>query len=200
MMLIEETSVADNDLPIAEFKAHLRLGTGFADDTLQDVLLASFLRAAIAAIEARTGKILLSRSFSWTLTAWRDTAEQALPIAPVTDITEVALVASDGTETQVGPATYRLERDHHRPMLVASGQCLPRIPPGGEAEVTFVAGFAAVFGDLPADLAQAVMLLAAYFYEHRGSTGLSSDALPYGVAVLLERYKTVRILAGSARS
>ena len=56
MMLIEETAVPLAALPLAEFKAHLRLGTGFADDDIQDPVLESFLRAAMAAIEARTGK------------------------------------------------------------------------------------------------------------------------------------------------
>jgi uncharacterized phiE125 gp8 family phage protein len=30
----------------------------------------ALLRAAMAAVEARTGKILIEREFSWTLTAW----------------------------------------------------------------------------------------------------------------------------------
>jgi uncharacterized phiE125 gp8 family phage protein len=63
MMLIEETTVPDAALPVAEFKAHLRLGTGFGDDALQDPVLRSFLRAAMAAIEARTGKVLITRPF-----------------------------------------------------------------------------------------------------------------------------------------
>ena len=71
-MLIEETAVPQAALPVNEFKAHLRLGTGFSDGDVQDMVLESFLRAAIAAIEARTGKILVERSFSWTLTRWRD--------------------------------------------------------------------------------------------------------------------------------
>ena len=57
MMLIEETAIADAALPVDQFKAHLRLGTGFAEDNVQDEVLKGFLRAAIAAIEARTGKV-----------------------------------------------------------------------------------------------------------------------------------------------
>ncbi|MEM7295556.1 MAG: hypothetical protein AAF330_02850 [Pseudomonadota bacterium] len=71
MMLVEEIQLPSEALPVTTFKAHLRLGTGFADETLQDSVLESFLRAAVAAIEARTGKILLTRTFSWTLGAWR---------------------------------------------------------------------------------------------------------------------------------
>ncbi|MGR3464306.1 head-tail connector protein, partial [Limimaricola sp.] len=60
MRLIETGAVPEAALPIEGFRAHLRLGTGFAEDGLQDAGLAGFLRAAIAAIEARTGKVLLA--------------------------------------------------------------------------------------------------------------------------------------------
>lgn len=76
MMLIEDTAVGTEALPLAVFKEHLRLGTGFADDGLQDSLLESFLRSGMAAIEARTGKALIERRFSWTVSRWRGAAEQ----------------------------------------------------------------------------------------------------------------------------
>lgn len=63
MMLNEETTVPDAALPVEEFKAHLRLGSGFGNDTVQDAVLVSFLRAAIAAVEVRTGKALIERDF-----------------------------------------------------------------------------------------------------------------------------------------
>jgi len=83
MMLVEETTVPLAALPVTQFKQHLRLGTGFGDDAVQDAVLESFLRAAMAAVEARTGKILIARDFSWTLTQWRSGDAQALPVAPV---------------------------------------------------------------------------------------------------------------------
>ncbi|MCE8441890.1 head-tail connector protein, partial [Rhodovulum sulfidophilum] len=56
MMLIEQTRVPGAALPLAQFKAQLRLGTGFAGEENQDAYLEALLRAAIAAVEARTGK------------------------------------------------------------------------------------------------------------------------------------------------
>lgn len=195
MMLVEETTVSASSLPVEQFKAHLRLGTGFADDSLQDAVLESFLRAAMAAIEARTGKILLEREFSWSVSAWRDDRAQALPIAPVREIIELAIVARDGTEVVIDPATYWLERDHSRPRLVATSR-LRGIAVGSVAEVVFLAGFAQSFDALPADIAQAILMLAAYFYEHRDATNLGDMSVPYGVSVLIERYKTIRLVAG----
>src|SRR6056297_1223845 len=64
MMLIEETTVPQSALPLGLFKEHLRLGSGFSDDGLQDGLLEGFLRSAMAAIEGRTSKVLIERDFA----------------------------------------------------------------------------------------------------------------------------------------
>ncbi|WP_120500958.1 head-tail connector protein [Roseovarius sp. EL26] len=196
MMLIEETAVSQAALPLAEFKAHLRLGTGFDDGTLQDPVLESFLRAALAAIEARTGKALITRVFSWTVTRWRDPAGQALPIAPVSTVTSLVLRNQTAEEEVIDPAHYRLEMDMQRPILRPAGTMLPLVPDGSVAEVKFAAGYGPAWGDLPADLAQAVLLLAAHYYEYRDETALGGGCMPFGVTSLIERYRTVRLFAG----
>jgi len=196
MMLVEETQVPTANLPVDALKDHLLLGTGFADGTVQDAVLESFLRAALAAIEARTGKVLLTRSFSWTLSVWRDPCAQPLPVAPVSAVTELAIVDRNNIRTVIDPNSYFLEVDQSRPRLVAHG-LLPVIGKGAVAEILFDAGFATDFGDLPADLAQSVLMLAAHYYENRAVTGASEDMMPYGVSVLIERYKTLRTVAGA---
>ncbi len=50
-------------MPVQALKNHLRLGTGFADDGMQDGLIEGYLRAAMAAIEGRIGKALIARQF-----------------------------------------------------------------------------------------------------------------------------------------
>lgn len=195
-MLIEETTVPKAALPIAQFKAHLKLGTGFSDDDVQVPVLESFLRAAIASIEARTGKVLIERVFSWELIAWRTSYGQALPIAPVKAITGVVLRHRSGSEEVANPAHYRLERDMHRPRLMPVGTILPPVPSGGAVVVRFRAGFAEAWSDLPADLGQAVLLLAAHYYEYRADTALGGGCMPFGVTSLIERYRTVRLLGG----
>lgn len=67
MMMVEMSSVSSALLPITELTDHLRLSSGFADDGSQDAQLESCLRAALAAIEARIGKALFRRGFSWHL-------------------------------------------------------------------------------------------------------------------------------------
>lgn len=196
MMLTEETTLPSAGLPLATFKAHLHLGTGFAEDNLQDPLLEGFLRAAMAAIEARIGKVLLERGFVLELTRWADPAGQPLPLAPVTEVTAVVLRDAQGVESPVPVARWRLERDMQRPCLRAAGGVLPAIPQGGHVLLRFRAGLSDDWPGLPADLAQAVLLLAAHFYEYRQDTGLGSGCMPFGVTSLIERYRSLRLSMG----
>jgi len=194
MMLVELTPIQTAALPIAAFKDHLRLGTGFDDGAVQDGILESFLRAATAAIEARTGKVLFERLFGWTLTVWRDNQKQALPLAPVSSVVDLVAIDAVGFEESATPA-WTVIKDDHRPVLAATGQSLPRIPDNGSIRIEILAGFG-TWDDVPADLQQAVMMLAAYYYEYRHETGMSGQDLPFGVKGLIEKYRIVRTLAG----
>ena len=199
MMLVEQTTVPSEALPVAEFKDHLRLGSGFADDGVQDTVLESYLRASMAAIEARTGKVLITRQFSWTLTGWRDLGRQALPVAPVAQITEVKIVDRFGAETVVDPSKYRLEQDSQRPRLVSTSLHLPLVPVHGSAEILFLAGYGPDWLSLPADMGQAVFLLAAHYYENRSGMVTGEKPMPFGVSLLIDRYRTVRLFGEGAR-
>ncbi len=196
MILIEDTAVPLAAIPLEEFKAHLRLGTGFSDGDVQDPVLEGFLRAALSAIEARTGKALIRRDFSWTVSAWRDPGGQVLPLAPVSAINGVILRDRDGTETVVDASDYWLEADTHRPVLRPAGAWLPNIPMQGSAVISFTAGMATGWGELPADLGQAVLLLAAHYYEYRHETALGAGCMPFGVTSLIERYRDLRLSMG----
>ena len=199
MMLVEQTSVPSVALPVVEFRDHVRLGTGFADEGSEDALLETFLRAALAAVEAWTGKVLIQRDFAWTLTGWREGHVQALPVAPVTAILSVTVTDAADTETTVDVGSYRLQADTHRPLLMARHGALPTIPFAGAATVRFRAGFGTAWGDVPAELAQAVMLLASYYYEYRYEKRLGAAAMPYGVGTLVAPWRSVRLLGGRAR-
>jgi len=198
MMLIEETTVHPDALPVALFKEHLRLGSGFSDDGMQDGLLEGFLRSALAAIEARTGKALIERQFSWTLTKWRDAFEQVLPIAPVSAIVRVEVLDRMGDATLIDPVTYQVRPDMQRPVLVAVSASWPSVPQAGAVKIEILAGFGPDWSDLPADLAQAVFLLAAHYYEYRHEVQYDGGCMPFGVSALIERYRSIRLTGGGA--
>ncbi len=199
MILTEQSTTPAAALPVAAFRDHLRLGTGFADDGAQDALLEALLRAAMAAIEGRTGKVLLTRDFLWQLTSWRGVERQPLPVAPVTALGSVTVVDRQGEATVLAASAYRLEKDSHRPQLSAGGRALPAIPLGGRVEIRFEAGFGAGWASIPADLAQAVFLLAAHYHAHRSEAAFGEGGMPFGVLALLERWRTVRVLGGGGK-
>ncbi len=194
MILIEQTQMPDAALPVAPFRDHLQLGSGFADDGLQDAVLIPQLRAALATIEARTGKVLISRSLKLVVTAWRHLGRQTLPVAPVSAVTSLAITDLDDGVEVIASEAYHLRVDRHAPVFVAGGSSLPIIPVGGTAEIEFDAGF----GDwaaVPDDLKQAVLLLATHYYENRAPTGARSTStdLPLSVSAICRRHEPIRI-------
>lgn len=195
MMLVDQTEVPLAALPVAQFRDHLRLGTGFADDGLQDVILETSLRAAMSTIEARTGKALLSRRMCWTINRWRNAESQVLPIAPVSAVHLIRLSDAQDQVTEIDGATLRLVPDAHTPRICARAGMLPAIAPSGLAEVEFTAGYGATWADVPHDLARATLMMAAHLYEHRhGDSG--PERMPFGLAALVDRYRSLRIFGG----
>lgn len=198
MLLTELTTISGGALPVQALKDHLRLGTGFSDSGMQDGLIESYLRSAMAAVEGRIGKVLMTRQFRMTLEDWRDASEQALPVAPVSAVVSVTLYNLAGAATVIAADRYRLIQDNHRPKLAAAGYLLPTVPTEGRIEVVFDAGFGAVWAQVPADLQQAVFLMAGHFYEHRNEFAEATPGLPYPVQALIERWRTVRVLGGAS--
>lgn len=199
MRLTEETVVPVASLPLDALKEHLRLGSGFALALGQDALLESHLRAAIAAIEGRVAKVLIRRRFLLEMEAWRDAEAQALPLAPVSSLVSVELVSPTGVATAVNPARYRLIQDQHRPRVAGTGAALPEPATGGGVRVLFEAGFSVTWASVPADLQQAVMLLAAEYYEFRHDPGTRGAGLPGAVESLIGRWRLIRVLGGGRR-
>lgn len=197
MLLREEAVTAADRLPVENLRRHLRLASGFGgpDDDAEATALAGFLRAAIASVEARTGKVLLQRRFVMRLDDWRDRMGQALPLAPVASVEGIRIVDAQGREVGLPDTTWQLLPDNHRPVIRPKGLMLPHVPRLGSVVIRFTAGFGENWQDVPADLAQAVLMLAAQFYEDRGMMDRAAG-LPFGVSALIERWRTVRTLAG----
>ena len=190
MDLRETSPIPAAALPVAELRDHLRLSSGFSDDTTQDALLEQYLRAAIASIEGRVSRALYQRGYVLRLARWRDGYAERLPIAPVVSVESLTLIDRDGSEIVVDPARYALDADGMRPRLEAAGTALPGIPTRGAVEIAFTAGFGLAWEDIPADLRQAVLLLAAQYYEDREAGG--DDDMGFAIRALLERWRDLR--------
>lgn len=195
MRVIEEVEIAQADLPVAQLAEHLRLNGDIASDVALQAQLAAYLRAALAAIESRIGKALIARSFVLRVAQWRHGDRQPLPLAPVTAVTAVRVIEEGAPQVDVPAARWYLEEDAHRPHLCARGVSLPRVPVGARAEVLVTAGFGP-WGAVPADLRQAVLALAAQFYEYRHDPGGQAGALPFAIQALIAPWRVVRVMGG----
>ena len=198
MFLVEQTTVPGAAIPVQELKDHLLLGSGFADDGAQDIVLENYLRAAIDAIEARTGKVLLEKQYTWSLTMWRDRECQALPAAPISSIDALRTLDSVGAATLVDANSYGLVPDDHRPAMRALSGNLATIPSLGSVEIDFTAGYGTAWANVPVSLQQAVLMLAAHYYESRSGAG-KSDEIPFGITSLIQKFRNIRLVGGFSR-
>ena len=197
MMLIEETTIPGAALPLATFRAHLRMGTGFGTGSLQEDLLLGFLRGAVVAIEGRLSKALLTRTFTLTVTDWRRRDQFTFPIGPVRSVSAVTMIDGNGQENSLDESCYWLDQGGLDAVLRADQGAFPKIPTRGSARIRFVAGMAEDGDSLPADLKQAVMMLAAHYYEYRDDTSLGEGCMPFGVTSLIQRYLPLRLGVGA---
>ena len=198
MIFREVLPIAAASLPLEPFRAHLRLGSGFGDEALQDAALEPVVRAALAAIEARIGKALLTRSFVGQLQSWQSPLRQPLSLAPVLSLDSLVLTDAEGQDSPIDPGLYRLLADPHSPQIVPTTSRLPVIPSGGTVAIELTAGMAQSWEETPPDLAQAVLRLAAHYYDHRADARGSMVRLPFGVSELLAPYRRLR-LSGEVR-
>jgi hypothetical protein len=93
------------------------------------------------------------------------------------------------------PGATGWSADLHRPKLAGGGGAAAGCPPmagGGRVRRRVRPAWA----DVPADLRQAVLLLAAEFYEHRHDDGAAAGLPGGGGDGLIERWRQVRIWAG----
>ena len=196
MIRTENTPIADADLPVDAFKAHLRLGTGFSDDSLQDPVLRGFLRAAIVAIEGRIGRILFQRDFDFEFTKLASHRDINLMIAPVRRVEKIMYYNALEGEVHLDLSDFHLEASVRSARLSGS---FPPISQGGKMTITLCVGLATGWEELPADLAQAIFLLATHYYAHRTQPSFDAGCTPFGVLSLIERYKAVRLSLGGGQ-
>ena len=177
MELTETAPLDAAALPTGELAGHLRLGTGFADDGLEMPAVQSAMRAGIAVVERRTGRVTIGRGF-----VWRPTRRAAtVPLIPVASVDAVEVVNGADRAPAGG---WRLTGEW------MSG--LP-CPANGSVEVSMTLGFGA-WEDVPADLRQAAILVGAAFYEARGGV---APEMPAAAAALMGPWRRLRIGGGA---
>lgn len=173
---------------IAEARAHLRV-----DESADDGLIAGYILAARAYIEAVTGLALISQTFEMTLHDFPSKIE--LPRAPVSSITSIQYYDTADALQTLPSSFYEIDTARVPAVIqLADGYDWPTVDDRVAAVVVrFVAGYGATPGSIPEPIRLAILLIVGHFYANREQVvvgaGLTASQLPMGVDALVAPYK-----------
>ncbi len=188
MAAILVTAPAVEPVSTAEAKAHLRITHG-EEDALIGALIASARRVA----EARTGLLFLAQGWTLFRDRWPEDGVIGIPLAPLREVTELAVFGEEGEKAVIEPSHYVVDFASRPARLMLRGSRQWQRP--GRAvngiAVTVEAGFGAVPESVPPPLRQAVLMLVAHWYAHRGEA--AAPGLPKAVDALLQPFREVRL-------
>ncbi|MGE4303687.1 MAG: hypothetical protein AB7E24_06585 [Novosphingobium sp.] len=164
---------------LAELKQWLGITT-----TGDDTPLLSLLTMALEVCEGFTGQMPLEAECEEILTAragWR-----TLSTRPVQAISDVEIIAADGSRSALDAAAYEVDLD-------ADGTGHIRLPDtGARVAVRFTAGLAADWADLPESLRHGLIRLAAHQHRERESEG-AAPLPPASVAALWRPWRRMHL-------
>lgn len=157
------------------------------DDSDEPTLVESMGKVARAHIEKYCGVRFASRTgVVMRCDGWSDMAR--LPEAPVTAISGITYIDTDGASQTLSTDVYELRSDDLEAAVVLKyNQTWPPIQLGSRITVTATVGYATI----PPDVAWAIQMLAAHLNENREDTvvGVSAEKIPMGVESLLTNHR-----------
>jgi uncharacterized phiE125 gp8 family phage protein len=173
-------------------KAYLKLDT---DD--EDALVTTLVTAARLHVEGTTGRALLNQSWRLVLDDWPSVGLVRLPVGPLQSLTAITAydingdpvtLSTDGVlwDAQAAPTLLYLPAGFGDAVILRPLQAI---------EIDYVAGYGPDPADVPATLRQALLLLVAYWFEHRDAVVLagSGSVIPSGFDQLVGAYRSIRL-------
>lgn len=182
------TPPAVEPVSLADAKTHLRVG--HADE---DNLIAQLIAAARRQVEAQTGLKLISQQWTVFRDDWPEAGIIDLPLHPVLAVDELSVFGDDDEKAVVDPAHYYVDAAS-RPARLRLRGARVWARPGRIANgiaITATAGFGADGDSVPEPLRQAILVLVAHWFEHRGAAGMPRP--PLMVDDLLRPFREVRL-------
>ena len=183
------TPPAAEPVSLAEAKLFLRLDHGE-----EDSLLSTLITAARLMVEAASGRMLVEQAWRIVLDRWPESGEIRLPFSPLLSIVEARVYDVLGAPQLVASTALGLERQADPPVIRIVGD-VPEIGRSHSAiEIDVLAGFGSSSSAVPALLRQAVLMLAARWFEQRGDVvGRDAAALPAEIMALVAPYRRARL-------
>lgn len=152
-------------LSLVQVKRHLALPTS---DNAHDELLNDLIKSSARAFENDTGWAVMSSTYTQTYECF-PMSPVALLRRPASAVSHIKYYDEAGSLQTWASSNYRLDAGGAMPVIAYDKDyLLPTIDDRSEAVVvTYTAG-AATASEVPEDLADALLLLIAHRFEHRG--------------------------------
>lgn len=180
---------AEEPVSLAEARQFLRL-----DNTDEDDLLSMLITAARLMVEAASGRCLIDQHWRIVLNRWPQAGQIRLPLSPVSAMVAARVYDTLGLAQAVGAGALALDRLADPPLIRVAGPAPETGRDHGAIEIDVVAGFGPTAADVPAPLRQAVLRLAARWFEERGDVASrDAQALPAPIAALVAPYRRARL-------
>lgn len=182
MLKTAEIGPADLAAVREAVKIQARIGTAG-----EDALVGQLAQTAIGLCEAFCGQLMVLRAVEEVLGVSREW--RALAAMPVASITGVEGIPAEGAAFPLAAARYAIDID-------ADGVGRLRVIDGGIAgrvRVSYAAGLATSWRQIPAPLAQGIVCLAAHLYAHR--VDATEVAPPAAVAALWRPWRRLAVAA-----
>jgi uncharacterized phiE125 gp8 family phage protein len=181
------TPPAVEPLSLDEAKAFLRVEHNDDDETV-----AALIAGARLHVEAQTRRALITQTWRLVRDAWPPSGRVAVRPAPLQALTAARVYDEDGTAREIDPQAFVLDAG-----ASALAFAVWAVPVPGRAaagiELDIRVGYGDAAADVPEPLRQAVRLLVAHWYEHRGLVAADAALLPATVAALLAPYRMLSL-------
>jgi len=179
---------AEEPVSLAETKAFLKV-----EDTAEDGLITTLIGAARLHVEGVTGQALLAQNWRVVLDRWPDNRVVKLPVGPFISLTEISAYDQGGSAHLINLVQFFAEPD--RLLLPLNVVGMPSLRDRQGLEIDYVAGYGTEPEDVPADIRQALLVLVAYWFEHRDAVIVagSGSVVPTGFDALVSRHRAVRL-------
>jgi uncharacterized phiE125 gp8 family phage protein len=186
MNLVVVTSPTEEPVTVAQVKAQCRV-----ENSADDALIAIYLTAAREKCEEMARRAFITQTLRLSLDEWPLGRVLRLPRPPLISVTSIIYTDDEGVATTWAAANYVIDTDSEPGRISPdpdttwpfTSEALRSL---GGIKITYTAGYGAASA-CPKKYQQAVLLLAAHFYERReASSEVDLKDIPFGVAALLD--------------
>lgn len=180
------TAPATEPVSLDELKTHLRY-----ESEAEDSLLERLIATARAHTEAATRRVMISQVWRAYLDRWPAKRKVLLPISPVAEIAEVRVFNDAGEPSVISPSSYSLDAARTPSNLILQAAILAPTAYANGIEIDMVCGYGNA-ADVPTPLREAVLRLAAQWFEQRVETGRLTLSLPSStIEALVSPYRVI---------